>query len=89
VATVIRVEIQAEGEAEHVIAAFTTLTNSASERGWAVRVQDPSAIAAGSGRLAIDVSELEDESDARAAVQAHLDQIPNGGVFSIFNVEPA
>jgi hypothetical protein len=61
--------------------------NAARVQGWVVRVQDPTALAAGSGRFAFDLPNVDDESDARAAVEAFIHQIPRADtLFTVFAV---
>jgi hypothetical protein len=79
-----RVEMQAKGSAEDVVPAFTALENSATERGWTVRVENPAELAQGGGRFEIELPNVDDEKDARAAVQALVDQVPGGAQVFTF-----
>jgi hypothetical protein len=82
----VRVEVQAEGAAQDVVPAFTDLGNTAREQGWIVRIENPAELAAGSGRFEIELPNIDDEEDARAAVRSLIDQVPHGNdVFTIID----
>jgi hypothetical protein len=69
-------------------AAFTELGNAAREWGHRVYVEDPAALAAGNGRFEIEVANEEDDTNARAVVQAMIDQVPEGPeTFTITGTE--
>ena len=73
-----RVEMQAKGSAEGVVLAFTRFGNIARERGWTVRAENPNELAQGSGRFEIELPIIDDETDAHAAVQSAVDEVPGG-----------
>ena len=85
-----RVELEATGTPDAVVPAFTSLMNTASARGWIVRLEDPAAIAAGSGRFAIDLPNASKADEARGAVQEFIQQIPHGDtLFTVVRVGPS
>ena len=72
------VAMQAEGSAEDVGRAFTRFEKIASERGWTLRVENPGEFAQGGGRFEVELPIIDDEQDARAAVQSAIDEVPGG-----------
>jgi hypothetical protein len=79
-----RVEMQAEGSAEDVVRAFTTFGNVVTERGWTVRVENPGEFAQGGGRFEIELPIIDDEQNARAAVQSAIGEVPGGAAVFTF-----
>jgi len=79
-----RVEMQAEGSAEDVVRAFTTFGTIVSERGWTVRVENPGEFAQGGGRFEIELPIIDDEQNARAAVQSAIGEVPGGAAVFTF-----
>jgi hypothetical protein len=80
------VEMQAEGAPGDVVPAFTALGNRTTERGWTVRVENPADLATGSGRFEIELPDVDEEKDARAVLQALIDQIPGGADVFTFQL---
>jgi len=72
-----KVELQANGSVE----AITRLMNLAHGRGFNVRVEDPAALETGSGRMEIELPIIDEQDDARAAVQALIGEVPGGRDF--------
>lgn len=68
-----KVELEAGGSAE----AITRLITIADERGFIVRVENPAAPATG-GRMEIEVTNIDEQAMARAAVQALINEVPSG-----------
>jgi len=79
-----RVEMQAEGSAEDVVRAFTTFGTIVTERGWTVRVENPGEFAQGGGRFEIELPIIDDEQNARAAVQSAIGEVPGGAAVFTF-----
>lgn len=79
-----RVEMQAEGSAEDVVRAFPTFGNIVTERGWTVRVENPGEFAQGGGRFEIELPIIDDEQNARAAVQSANGEVPGGAAVFTF-----
>ena len=79
-----RVEMQAQGSAEDVVRAFTTFGTIVTERGWTVRVENPGEFAQGGGRFEIELPIIDDEQNARAAVQSAIGEVPGGAAVFTF-----
>ena len=79
-----RVEMQAEGSAEDVVRAFTTFGTIVTERGWTVRVENPGEFAQGGGRFELELPIIDDEQNARAAVQSAIGEVPGGAAVFTF-----
>lgn len=79
-----RVEMQAEGSAEDVVRAFTTFGTIVTERGWTVRVENPGEFAQGGGPFEIELPIIDDEQNARAAVQSAIGEVPGGAAVFAF-----
>jgi hypothetical protein len=83
-----RMQVQLEGTGKgDAVTTFAQLSNAAAARKLPVRVEDPVALASGSGRFLIDVKHVNTPEDASAVVRAMLDQIPGG--TAAFELSPA
>jgi hypothetical protein len=70
--------IRVTAKGPNVVPAFTTLSNDAVARGLKVFVEDPAQLATVGGNFEIELPNVDDDADGRAAVRALIDQIPNG-----------
>ena len=78
-----RVELEATG-AGNPLPVFAELSTAAAALGLRVWVEDPVALANGSGRFTIDVPNAKSAEEAIAAVSALLNQVPGG--YRAFNI---
>jgi hypothetical protein len=80
------IRVQVKGAAVSVFPAFTALGNDAVARGLTVTVEDPASLALGQGKIEIELPNVDDEADGRAAVRALIDQVPGGSaLFTIID----
>lgn len=71
-----RVYLDGTGEGD-ALRAFAQFSRAASARRLPVTVEDPIAIANGSGRFFVHVRHVDTQEDAVAVVRAVLDQAPD------------
>jgi hypothetical protein len=72
------IRVKVSGPRDAVVPAFTQLGNDARARGLRVFVEDPASLAMGDGKISIELPNVDDAKDGRAAVGALIDQIPGG-----------